>query len=566
MTGFTPVACQYPVYIKGRVCNPPNLLKDWCSMKYDVAIVGAGSAGSVLAARLSEDPSRSVLLLEAGPDYPEFDRLPDELKYGFSAAPAPPTSRTASGHPASLTENAHNWQFTATSTDQAPPMLVPRGKVTGGSSAINSSAFYRGVPEDFDAWAARGNDEWSYAKVLPFFRKIETDVDRHDDYHGTEGPIFVHHSNPDGWHPTQQAFYDACRASGFQETDDHNNPDSNGIGPGVTNNHNGVRFSTALGYLSQGRHRLNLTVRPNCQVQRILFDGKRAVGLLVESGGETFSVETDRIILSAGAVGSPHLLLLSGVGPAEQLERFGIPVVQDTPGVGQNLKDHPKVYVTWNIKDDYPPQSRAAPGGTALRLTAPGSDLRNDLGISLASFVPARARGTAAPTEEQDAANVRQYVEMMIALLLPASTGELTLDSADYRVQPAMHYNYLAESFDRERLRAGIGLALDLANRPEFSDFLGERIEPTDADLASGAALDQWLRREATTYSHISCTCKMGPSDDPMAVVNQYGEVYGLEGLRVVDASIMPDLVRAPINPAVIMLAERAADLILQGD
>ena len=300
-------------------------------------------------------------------------------------------------------------------------------------------------------------------------------------------------------------------------------------------------------------------------MQRILFDGKRAVGLLVESGGETFSVETDRIILSAGAVGSPHLLLLSGVGPAAQLERLGIPVVQDTPGVGQNLKDHPKVYVTWNIRDDYPQQSRAAPGGTALRLTAPGSDFRNDLGISLASFVPARARGTAAPPEEQDAANVRRYVEMMIALLLPVSIGELTLDSADYQVQPAMHYNYLAESFDRERLRAGISLALDLANRPEFSDFLGERSEPTDADLASDAALDQWLWREATTYSHISCTCKMGPSDDPMAVVNQYGEVYGLEGLRVVDASIMADLVRAPINPAVIMLAERVADLILPG-
>ena len=174
-------------------------------MKYDVAIVGAGSAGSALAARLSEDPARSVVLLEAGPDYPDFDRLPDELKYGFAAAPTPPAARTAGGHPVSLTTSRHNWQFTATATDLAPPMLVPRGKVTGGSSAINSSAFYRGVPEDFDAWASLGNDQWSYEKVLPYFRKLETDVDRHGDYHGSDGPIFVHHSSPDAWDATQKS-------------------------------------------------------------------------------------------------------------------------------------------------------------------------------------------------------------------------------------------------------------------------------------------------------------------------------------------------------------------------
>ena len=534
-------------------------------MKYDFVIVGAGSAGSILASRLSADSAVSVLLLEAGPDYPDFHDLPEDVKFGYGTGADDPTLRTFAGHPISLLESRHSWQYVARATDAYPEMPVPRGRVTGGSSAINSSAFYRGDPGDFDHWAALGNDRWSFREVLPSFRKIETDVDHRDDFHGTNGPIFVHHSRRDQWHPSQDAFYNACRNVGFPDCPDHNSPNATGVGPGITNNHNRVRFSTALGYLDPSRHRLNLTIRPNCTVRQLVFRKNRAHCALVESGGETFTVEGNEFILSAGAINSPQLLMLSGVGPSQHLEGLGIPVVLDLPGVGRNLKDHPKLYVTWRMRDDYSGRNDSGQGSATLRFTAPGSAYRNDLYIGMSAFVTQRTKTRKVP-EVGEFENARpDFAEMMIALLRPVSCGELKLQSTNHNVQPWLDYNYLSEPLDRQRLRHGVRQALQLAEHEELKALVGDRLQPSDPDLVSDEALDAWMLREAVTFSHPSGTCRMGPSSDSSAVVDQYGRVYGLEGLRVVDASIMPDLVSAPINPAVLVIGERIAELMRQG-
>jgi len=508
-------------------------------MEFDEIIVGSGSSGAVLAVRLSEDRGRQVLLIEAGPDYPDIEQTPKTLLNGRQQP------------------SDHDWGFTA---EMVPGRSTPypRGKVIGGTSSVNGCVALRGTPSDYDEWGALGNSDWNWAKMLPVFIRIEDDRGAEGDHHGVGGPIPMRRYAAAELGPVQAAFAEACGKLGFPTTHDHNHPEATGVGFGPFNlRPHSVRVSTAIAYLLPARGRPNLTIRSGCLVDRVLFDGNRAIGVEVQSHNGSERVLGRRVSLSAGAIGTPAILLRSGIGPVDDLRAIGIAPHIPLEGVGRNLIDHATVGFWWNAApgtvDECTPIAQVL-----LRYTAPGSGLQNDMQVLLLQFLP------------------QPQLSIRAQLVKPHSTGTLRLGSRDPKVQPVIQLNLASEAEDARRLGDGLRLLGKFIQTPQLGPHLAHDVILNNDETLPTTKLGELIKQPDWVDAHVQSvvrhyvhpvgSARMGPVNDPGAVVDQHGRVHGTSGLRVADASVMPTIPRANTNLTCIAIGERVAGWMREQD
>jgi choline dehydrogenase len=526
------------------------------AVEADFIVIGAGSAGCAVAARLSEDPHTRVVLLEAGgKDTNRWIHIP----LGFGKTFADPSV---------------NWCYETEPDPGAGDRRVywPRGKVLGGSSSINGMVYIRGQGEDFDYWRQLGCTGWAFDDVLPYFKRSEHQVRGGDEFHGSGGPLCVSDVQH---HPICEAFIDSAMQLGFPRNDDFNGAAQDGVGYHQTTTRNGRRCSTAVGYLRPAMQRPNLRVVTNALSEKILFEGRRAVGVEFRRGAELHTARARAIILCGGAINSPQLLMLSGIGPAGHLGEHGIAVVQDIPGVGQSLQDHYsapiklkcrlpitvndvmlsnvkklKVGLQYYIRRTGPLAMISSPAALFARtrpeLASP------DIKISCSPFSADRP---------QDGLHKWSGFTMIAYQLRPDSRGEIKLKSASPADPPALHPNYLSDENDRRTLVDGLKLCRQILAQPSMQQYIAEEFLPGPGVRSDSELLAHARARGGTVY-HPTSTCKMGI--DAMAVVDPELRVRGVEGLRVADASVMPTVVSGNTNAATIMIGEKAADLVRQ--